>query len=83
MSKVAETFVQEFVIGFGFLSGLWIHVGVDPEGIVFDALLSVINNLSPTPLYSAIFSLIPIALTGSSIIASYLVGGKIPIRINL
>lgn len=29
--KVGLSFVQGFVLGFGFLSGLWIHVGVNPE----------------------------------------------------
>lgn len=30
-TQIGLSFVQEFVLGFGFLSGLWIHVGVNPE----------------------------------------------------
>ena len=39
-----ENFVQAFVIGFGFLSGLWIHVGVNPESEIAKAILSALEE---------------------------------------
>lgn len=42
-----EYFLYEFVIGLGFLSGLWIAIGVDPEAEIFKAFSTIINTLNP------------------------------------
>lgn len=72
--KVAMSFVQEFVLGFGFLSGLWIHVGVDPETEVIKAFAQIINQLAPSSGFSLIFWLIPIVVFIVSIAGSFLIG---------
>ena len=36
---VGLIFVQEFVILFGFLNGLWIHIGVNPETEIWIGVL--------------------------------------------
>ena len=43
---IAKAFVQEFVIGFGFLSGLWINVGVNPESEIYKALIEASGQSS-------------------------------------
>ena len=63
---IGKSFVQEFVIGFGFLSGLWIYAGVNPETEIIKALSSVIKELSPDPMYSFMFWIIPIIITLAS-----------------
>lgn len=77
MVSKSEYFVQEFVLGFGFLSGLWIHVGIDPEDELFKALLSIINTLSPNqaPTMSFYFWLLPVIGLVVSIAGSYAMGG--------
>ena len=44
MSKgnVGEVFVQEFVVGFGFLSGLWIYAGVDPTAEILKSFSAIV-----------------------------------------
>ena len=74
---IGKSFVQEFVIGFGFLSGLWIYAGVNPETEISKALSSVIKELSPDPMYSFMFWIIPIIITLASISGSYALGGWI------
>lgn len=37
-----EIFVQEFVIGLGFFSGLWIYAGVDPTAEIVKSLSMVV-----------------------------------------
>lgn len=41
MADKSDIFVQEFVLGFGFLGGLFTWVGVDPEEEMIRALLRV------------------------------------------
>jgi hypothetical protein len=41
-----EVFVQEFVIGLGFLSGLWIYAGVDPTAEIVKALSTIVPEMS-------------------------------------
>ena len=72
---IGKSFVQEFVIGFGFLSGLWIYAGVNPETEIIKAFSSVIKELSPNPMYSFMFWIIPIIATLASIGGSYALGG--------
>lgn len=79
MTNASNYFVQEFVVGFGFLSGLWIHVGVDPEAEIIKAMATMIQTISPNPTYSLLFWIIPIAATIVSIIGSYAMGGWIGI----
>lgn len=76
-NKLGIAFVQEFVIGFGFFSGLWIYVGVDPEAQLAEALLSVLKAISPSMAsnMSILFWVIPIIMTIGSIVASLLIGG--------
>ena len=42
-----EAFTQEFVLLFGFLSGLWIYAGVNPEAEIAKAFIEMINSLIP------------------------------------
>lgn len=75
----ADFFVNEFVIGFGFLGGLFARVGVDPESVLYEALLEVVNSLLPTltPIFSLVFLLLAILSIVSSILAAYRLGGLI------
>ena len=75
--NIGEKFVQEFVLSFSFLSGLWIHVGVDPEEEISKALLSILQTLNPIldPSISILFWMLPIMGIFLSIIGSYAFGG--------
>lgn len=77
--SIGEKFVQEFVLSFGFLSGLWIHVGIDPEEEMSKALLSVLKTLNPALDLSTslLFWLLPIIIVILSILGSYAIGGLI------
>jgi len=74
---IGKSFVQEFVLGFGFLSGLWIYAGVNPETEIIKAFSTIIQELSPSPMYSFLFWLIPIIGTLVSLGVSYFLGGWI------
>lgn len=42
-----KVFVQESVVGFGFLSGLFLQAGVDPEGAILSAFWDVLVEFEP------------------------------------
>jgi len=35
----AKGFITDFVVGFGFINGLWIAAGVDPESEIIKAVV--------------------------------------------
>lgn len=67
-------FVQEFVLGFGFLGGLFTQIGVDPEEVAYRALLKVAipNNDS---LVSLAMILIVVAMTLAGIFGTLHMAG--------
>jgi len=75
MGKAAISFVQEFVIGVGLLSGLWICVGVDPEAEIAKSFASVVQQISPNLMYPFLFWLIPVIGTVASWAGAYFLGG--------
>lgn len=46
MSEAGEKFAQEFVISFGFLGGIWLKVGVSPEGAIAEAIVEVMKSIN-------------------------------------
>lgn len=74
VSKAGLTFVQELVIGFGFLNGLWIHAGANPEAEILKGLTNLIPEMS-----GFLFWSISIALISVSIYVTYFIGGWVGI----
>jgi predicted branched-subunit amino acid permease len=77
MAKKFHRFIWQFVIGLGFLSGLWTAVGIDPEGILISTLGSAVGTLSPDPALRALFMILPTLLLIGSVIGAYR-NGKVP-----
>lgn len=75
----SDTFINEFVITFGFLGGLFTRVGVDPETELMKALLGILEQFVPSMklLNPWVLILITIGLTILSILGIYSLGGKI------
>ena len=77
MVKKFRRFIWQFVIGFGFLSGLWTAIGIDPEEVLINALGSAVTTISPNPTLRALFLILPTLLLIFSVIGAYR-NGKIP-----
>ena len=69
MTRISIIFVQEFVIGIGFLNGLWIYTGVNPETEILKAFTASIPEMS-----SLLFWIGVLILTVIPIAATYLIG---------
>ncbi|MFA6364488.1 hypothetical protein [Methanoregula sp.] len=77
MAKKFRRFIWQFVIGLGFLSGLWTAIGIDPEEVLITALGSTITMISPDPTLRALFLILPTLLLIGSVIGAYR-NGKVP-----
>ena len=79
MPTKGDIFVRECVIGFGFLGGLFAHVGVDPEGEILKALLEVVKSFLPSlgPVNFLLLFFFTVFFTILSILKAYGLGGVI------
>ena len=77
MVKHRLTYLKTTVIGFGFLSGLWVHLGFDPQSFVFGILQTVLLKVEPqyASVITALFFGLPIVLTLSSLLGAHSRGG--------
>ena len=75
MPTKGEVFVQEFVLGFGFLGGLFTWVGIDPEEEILRALLMAFLPNNELMISFVIFSIGLISTIGS-ILGTLAMGGK-------
>jgi hypothetical protein len=75
MPTKSEAFMQEFVLSFGFLGGLFIYVGVDPEEELVRALLKIVIP-SNDSLISLILIVIGLIATIAGIVGTNAAAGK-------
>jgi len=76
-----EVFVREFVLGVGFVGGIFTRIGIDPEAGAFKALIAVVIDfakfVSPSlaSQISLLFWFLSIIIAIFSLIAIYFCGG--------
>ena len=75
MVDAGRAFVKEFVLGFGFISGLWIYIGINPETEILKTFAEIAHQLDPNSGF--IFWLIPFLMLIASTIGTFALGGKI------
>lgn len=75
MAKKSSLFIRQFVIGLGFLSGLFTAIGIDPQDEILRVIGSSVQAVYPSPGLSSLFFLLPIMLLVASVIMAYLKGG--------
>jgi hypothetical protein len=71
MAKKSRTYVWQFVIGLGFLSGLWTAIGIDPQVVILDTLGNVAYAFYSDPAVRLIFLILPTCLIIISILGAY------------
>jgi hypothetical protein len=77
MTKKSGLFIRQFVIGLGFLSGIFTAVGIDPQQEVISLLGRAVLLYYPDPEISYLFVILPAALLFASLAAAYL-RGRVP-----
>ena len=71
MAKRSKTYIWQFVIGLGFVSGLWTAIGIDPQAVLLTALRNVVDILYSDPVVRWIFFLLPMIILGVSVCEAY------------
>ena len=62
MAKRTRRYIWQYVIGFGFLSGLWTAIGIDPEEVMISGIGKAVDAVCPDPTLRLVFLLLPILL---------------------
>lgn len=71
MARRSRQYIWQFVIGLGFLSGLWTAIGIDPREVVFNLLGNATGEIYPDPLIRQLFILLPAILLILSVWGAY------------
>jgi len=71
MAKKSRTYIWQFVIGLGFLSGLWTAIGIDPQAVILDVLGNVVDTVYSDPAIRSLFLILPTILLLLSILGAY------------
>lgn len=62
MTRRSRTYLWQSVIGLGFLSGVWMAIGIDPEEVVLNTIGTAITAAYPDPALRALFLALPTLL---------------------
>ena len=65
----SNRFFKQAIIFFGFLNGLWIAIGIDPEKIIRGVLQPFVEKLGSQAIY--LFGILPTILLGISLYLIY------------
>lgn len=71
MARRNKTYIWQFTIGLGFLSGLWTAIGIDPEEVILNLLGTVTGEFFPDPTLRQLFIILPTLLLLFSIWGAY------------
>jgi small-conductance mechanosensitive channel len=71
MVKRSRTYIWQFTIGLGFLSGLWTAIGIDPQEVILHLLGTVTGEIYPDPTLRQLFILLPLILLVLSVWGAY------------
>ena len=71
MVKRSRAFIWQFVIGLGFLSGIWTAIGIDPEAVILNVLGDMIGTVYSDPGVRSLLLLLPTVLLFISITGAY------------
>jgi hypothetical protein len=71
MAKRSRTYIWQFTIGLGFLSGLWTAIGIDPREVILNILGKVTGEVLPDPTLRQLFILLPLILLVFSVWGAY------------
>ena len=77
MAARSKTYIWQFVIGLGFVSGLWTAIGIDPQAFLLTTLENVVETLYSDPVVRWIFFILPLVILSLSIYGAYR-KGKFP-----
>jgi len=76
-AQLREITLRELIVGFGFLEGLWLAVGINPENEILKAFTSVLIELKASGWYIFLLNILPIIATVGTLFLIYQLGGRL------
>jgi hypothetical protein len=71
MARRSRTYIWQFTIGLGFLSGIWTAVVIDPEEVILNLIGSVTGEIYTDPRLRQLFIILPAILLLFSVWGAY------------
>ena len=71
MAKRSRAYIWQFVIGLGFISGVWTAIGIDPEAVILNVIGDIIGTVYSDPGFRSLLIILPTVLLVVSVIGAY------------
>jgi small-conductance mechanosensitive channel len=71
MAKRSRTYIWQFVIGLGFISGVWTAIGIDPGAVILNFVGDVVGTVYSDPVFRSLLIILPTVLLVISVIGAY------------
>ncbi len=71
MAKRSRAYIWQFVIGLGFISGVWTAIGIDPEAVILNVVGDIIGTVYSDPGFRSLLIILPTVLFVISVIGAY------------
>lgn len=71
MAKRSRAYIWQFVIGLGFISGVWTAIGIDPEAVILNVVGDIIGTVYSDPWFRSLLIILPTVLLVVSVIGAY------------
>jgi predicted branched-subunit amino acid permease len=71
MAKRSQAYIWQFVIGLGFLSGIWTAIGLDPGMVILSVVGDMIGTVYSDPGIRSLLIILPAILLVISLIGAY------------
>ena len=71
MAKRSRAYIWQFVIGLGFISGVWTAIGIDPEAVILNIVGDIIGTVYSDPGFRSLLIILPSVLFVISVIGAY------------
>jgi hypothetical protein len=71
MAKRSRAYIWQFVIGLGFISGVWTAIGIDPETVILNVVGDIIGTVYSDPGFRSLLIILPTVLLVVSVIGAY------------
>jgi hypothetical protein len=75
--QVQEVTLRELITGFGFIEGLWLAVGINPEAEILKAFTGLLIGLRVGAGYIFLLNILPIIAFIGTLLSIYYLGGKL------
>ena len=76
-AQVQEVTLRELITGFGFIEGLWLAVGINPEAEILKAFTGLLIDLKAGAGYIFLLNILPIIAFIGTLFLIYYLGGKL------